>query len=173
MTVHLRRRIVVALWLLSLSLATSIRCRVWASDRALWADAVEKAPLKPRVVMNDGRAHELAGDTEAAERAYRRVIGLSFDQRRSLYVRRFSQAAAEVNLAHLDMKAGRLASAMRKLDDTLADFPTFPYAHYNRGAIFWAVGACEDARTEYRLALSGDPSLPMPTDPCASSVSGS
>ncbi len=157
----------VAFWLLSLSAATSIRARVWQSDRALWADAAAKAPQKPRPVLNDGRAHELSGDPAYAETAYRKAIGLSFDGRRSAYVRRFTQAAGEVNLAHLRMARGEMASAMQILDQVLEEWPAFPYAAYNKGSILWAFGYCDDAIVEFKTALAGDPTLPPPKQRCA------
>ena len=145
---------------------THHRVQVWQTDLRLWTDAAAKAPFKPRPVMNEGRMHELAGDVEFADAAYRRVISLSFDPRRSAYNRRFSQAAAETNLAHLAMKQGKFATAMRILDNTIADWPEFPYAHYNRGAILWTVGACADAWREYGVAMTTDPTLPAPKGSC-------
>ncbi len=160
-------RIAIATWLLGLAVTTSIRARVWRSDQALWSDAVAKAPDKPRPVLNDGRAHELAGDVTYAETAYRRALSLSFDERRSAYVRRFTRAAAETNLAHLRMNRGEWASAMRILDDTIRDWPAWPYGHYNRGSILWIYGACDAAWTEFAIAHQGDPSLPPPKGTCA------
>lgn len=163
--------VVVGGWLLSLPLVTATRVRVWQSDRVLWADALVKAPQKLRVVLNDGRQHELVGDVVYAEAAYRRVIGMAlFQAHGSRYLRQFSEAAAETNLAHLLMKQGKLASAMVVLDMILTEWPMFPYAHYNKGAIFWAVGACEDARVEYDFAVRVEPSLPLPTTPCVPSA---
>lgn len=150
-----------------LAISTFVRVQtVWQSDQTLWADAVRTSPRKPRVVMNLGRAYELAGDVVTAEAAYRSVIWLSWDPRRSAYVRRFSQAAAETNLAHLEMKQGHLASALQILDGTLTDFPTFPYAHYNRGWILWTLGVCDLARESFGRAFAADPTLPRPTGAC-------
>lgn len=156
----------VAGWLLALGVSTTVRCHVWTSDLSLWTDAAAKAPLKPRPVINEGRAHELAGQPEWAEAAYVRVIGLTWDTRRPAALRRYSKAAAETNLAHLHMKRGELASAMRILDDVARDWPDFPYAHYNRATIFWAYGLCDHAWTEYRRAFLVDPSLPQPKGTC-------
>ncbi len=160
------RWIVVLGWLGALGALTTIRCAVWQTDAALWADALITSPEKPRVVMNDARTHELAGDVAYADRAYREVIYLSFDPRRSKYVRTFSMAAAETNLAHLAMKEGRMASAMRLLEATLSYWPEFPYAHYNKGSILWVYGACEAAWDEIRYAQSIDPMLPNPKGEC-------
>lgn len=154
------------LWLLALGIVTNQRVSVWKSDASLWADAYAKAPLKPRPTINNGRAHELAGDPVSAEDLYRKAIWLAFDERRSAYVRRFSQAAAETNIAHLYMADGRLGSAMKILDGTLAEWPEFPYALYNRAAILWAYGACTEAQTTYAKAQQVDPALPGPKGIC-------
>jgi tetratricopeptide (TPR) repeat protein len=167
------RRVVVAVWLVGLSQVTEARLRVWQSDRALWADARAKAPAKPRAVMNYGRALELSGDSAGAEALYRTVIGLSFDQQRSAYVQRFSRAAAETNIAHLYMKRGWFATAMRMLDSTVAEWPSFAAAHYNRGSILWAIGACADAYQAFHTALQIDPTLPPPMGTCTPSESPS
>lgn len=159
-------RVIVLGWVLGLPFVTFARVVVWHSDETLWADAVRKAPEKARPIMNLGRAHELRGDVTFADTAYRKAIALSFDPRRSDYDMRFTQAAAETNLAHLAMKAGNLAIAMRILDTTLRQWPTFPYAHYNRGTILKVVGACEESATEYGLALRLAPDLPQPIGEC-------
>ena len=163
-------RVLVAVWLLGLPVLTRARVAVWHSEQSIWEDAVKKAPEKARPIMNLGRAHELAGDEVLADAAYRRAISLSFDPRRTEYDRNFTQAAAETNLAHIAMKHGQLASAITILDMTLRHWPDFPYAHYNRGSILWAVGACEDARQEYAIARFGDPALPGPHGECIEQI---
>lgn len=160
----------VGLWLSVLSLTTLVRCTVWTSDLRLWADALDKTPDKPRAILNDARAHELAGEDAYAEARYRAVFWLTLDDRRPLVVRRFALAAAETNLAHLAMKRGQMAQAMRILDGTLAWWPDFPYAHYNRGTILWLYGACADGAAEYAIALKGDPWLPPLREPCPSAT---
>lgn len=164
----MRTRLILIAWLLVLTWLTSGRVRVFDSDASLWKDALLKAPTKPRPVMNYGRTQELAGDLTGAEAAYRTAIVLSFDQRRPPYMRLSTQAAAETNLAHLHIKAGRLASAMEVLEQTLAYWPIYPYARYNKGAIFWMVGACKEGAKEYDAALLLDPSLALPKEPCKS-----
>lgn len=160
-------RALVLLWLLGLPCFTHARVAVWHSEITLWSDASYKAPWKARPIMNYGRARELAGDSEFSEHAYRLALSYSLDPRRTEYDRKFTQAAAETNLAHLAMKVGKLATAMEIIDGTLQQWPEFPYAHYNRGSILWAVGMCEDAKLEYAIARYGDPALPAPVGDCA------
>lgn len=155
-------RTIGAVFLGGICSATIVRSHVFFDDLTLWTDAARKAPTKMRPVLNEGRAHELRGDPVFAEAAYRKVIWLSWNELRSPYARRFAQAAAETNLAHLAMKEGRFASAMRILDGTLSQWPEFAYAHYNKGSILHAIGECEAAAVEYQAALQGDPSLPRP-----------
>jgi len=170
MPIRRRARMVLGLWLALLATTTAVRARVWHDELALWQDAAAQAPEKLRPQVNLGRAYELAGDLFEAERAYKTVIGLSFDVRQSAYQRRFARAAAETNLAHLAMKAGQFATAMRILDSALEVWPEFPFAHYNRAAIFWTVGACDLAREEYQIASRQDVALPqLPSTPCTAS----
>lgn len=147
---------------------THSRVAVWQTDETLWRDAAAQSPTKIRPLLNLARARELAGDWVRAEMDYRAVIGMVDDPRRPARDRRFAHAAALTNLAHVDMKRGRLATAMRTLDETLTVWPDFPYAHYNRAVILWSVGACADAMQAYRLAQQGDTSLIVPHEPCFS-----
>lgn len=145
------RRLILGVWLLSLPVGTWVRCHVWRSERALWANAVQGSPLKPRPRINLGRALEIEGDLEGAEREYRLTISLSFDARRSPTTQRLSRASAENNIAHLYMKIGRNGSALKVLDQILEDWPTFPYALYNRAVLLSAVGACDEALADTQI----------------------
>lgn len=162
-----RRGLIVG-WLALLAGSTFARAHVWQSDRQLWANAARQAPLKPRPLLNYGRTLEQAGEWDQADDLYRRVIGLSFDARRGTYLNRYTRAAAETNLAHLYILRGWHASALRVLNNTLEDWPEFPYARYNRGALLWAYGACRDARADFTVAQRWDATLPDPTTPCPS-----
>lgn len=158
---------VIVLWLAASAVTTHHRLPVWASDLTLWTDAAMKAPLKPRPVMNLGRARELGGDLETAAEAYRQTIRLTGDARRG--DRKFAKAAAQSNLAHVYMQEGRFASAMITLNHALLEYPDFPYAHYNKGALLWFFGACEDATKLLHTARSKDPALAEYKPPCGQS----
>jgi tetratricopeptide (TPR) repeat protein len=162
----MRTRVVLIVWVVALAWVTSGRVRVFQTGKTLWADAHAKAPTKPRPTLNYARELELSGDVAGAEALYREVIAQAWDPRRPAYMRLSSQAAAETNIAHLRIKAGKFASAMEILDQTLKYWPIYPYAHFNRGTIFWELGLCEEARKEYQQAIDRDPALSLPTNPC-------
>lgn len=162
---HLRA-LVVIVWIGVLAGCSVVRLDAYQSEQALWASAQQASPQKPRPTLNLGRVHELAGDLATAEAAYRRTAALAMLPGRTPYEQRFIVAAVETNLAHLDMKRGNLASAMRRLDAILVQWPDFPYAQYNRGAILWAVGACDLALAAFTVAQRGDAALAMPSQPC-------
>lgn len=145
---------------------THDRLAVWQDELSLWTAAAAVTPTKIRPVLNLARARELKGDFVSAEMGYRAVFDLTADPRRSTRDRRFARAAAVTNLAHLNMKRGNLASAMRQLDEALILWPDFPYAHYNRAVILWWVGACAEAERSYALARAYEPGFIAPSEPC-------
>ena len=159
-------RACVVIWLLVLAWLTSARTVVFQSNLALWTDASQKAPTKPRPTLNYGRELELAGDVVRAEAFYREVIAQVWDPRRPPYARLSGQAAAETNIAHLRLKAGKGASALEILTFTLSYWPIYPYAKWNRGTIYWDLGLCEEARKDFEAALQLDPALTVPPTPC-------
>ena len=142
----------------------------WTSEMAVWQQAVTVTPHRPRPLVNLGSTYDHAGQRWQANVAYKQALGESYDLRRGSQWRREVKATVEVNIAHVLMEQGYLASAMRELDITIADYPTFPYAHYNRGAVLRLYGACFEAMREYQLALillrvEGRQVLPTP-EPC-------
>lgn len=143
---------VMVCWMVSLPLLTFQQTHVWTSEKALWANAVKFSPLKPRPHINLGRAFELDHDQANAEDQYLLTISLSYDERRPGWSQRFARAAAETNIAHLEMTHGLNASAMRILDQVIAEWPEFPYAQYNRAVILSAVGVCPEAMHAYQMA---------------------
>jgi tetratricopeptide (TPR) repeat protein len=158
------RWLLILAWLAVLAMTAHRRLDVWQNEETLWADAAAKAPLKPRPVLNLGRVHELRGDLGFAEQSYRDVIHLASDRRRGDW--QFAKAAAESNLAHVFIKQGRFASAMTVIEHGLFEFPAFPYLHYNRGAILWQHGACDDAQRDLTTARASDPNLAEYPEPC-------
>ena len=165
------RLVLVAFWVWSGGMAclTAQRVTIWTSETALWADAVAKAPGKPRPLVNLARQADLQHDLATAERLYRAAVTISHDSRRPPRSQRHVRAAAQTNLAHVLMKRGDAASAMRLLDSILAEWPTYPYAHFNRGYILRAYGLCDEAIKEYEMALAGDPTLVLPSPLCLDS----
>ena len=139
----------------------------WGSDRALWEQAVAMTPDRPRPHINLGRTYDLEDDYWRAGIAYKTALQEAYDPRRGLLWRKEVRATVEVNIAHLLLRQGYAASAMRELDTVIATYPQFPYAHYNRGATLKFLGACVEAMQEYAMALNymkaqGRSLLPLP-----------
>ncbi len=158
----------LVVWLVVLAGLTAVRVGVWRDEASLWTDAVAQNPTKPRPLVNLGRAYELRGALELARIAYKEAVGASFDLRRAPYVRRYVRAAAETNLAHLLMKSGGegdLVAAYAMLQGVVRDYDSFPYSHFNLGAIHQAHGRCLDAVREVQRARAMDPTLAM-EGPC-------
>ena len=65
-----------------LGAATAVRNQVWQSALALWADASEKSPQKPRIWVNYGTALHFAGryEEKALRRWLRVFVERFFDQ---------------------------------------------------------------------------------------------
>lgn len=148
------------------------RVAVFRTERTLWADAVAKAPSKPRPVMDYGRALEMDGDLAGAEQQFRAVIPLTLDPRRGDKANRFALAAAETNIAHLYLKQDRIWEAIDVLNSTLQWWPGFTYAEYNLGRLMWAHGACEDGMRKIQMARAVDNFLSLPNEACVSSGDG-
>lgn len=146
------RRVLLGGWLVILAGVTSQQVRVWESEQSLWTQAVAWAPLKPRPHLNLGRAFDVSGGTERAEREYLLTTSLAMNPRREPRMQLFARVAAETNLAHLRMQRGQWATAMRILDQVLVEWPNFPYAAYNRAIILAVAGACQAAGESYQMA---------------------
>jgi Flp pilus assembly protein TadD len=113
------------LWLVSLPLLTMVRVPIWQDERALWLEATQHSPLKPRPWVNLGHQDHLAGEKEAAERAYRRAQVLSADPRRPLREQQTGWAVATVNLALLMAQRGELENAKGILREVRTKYPRF------------------------------------------------
>lgn len=86
---------------------TSQRVFLWTNDAALWADAVQRAPEKPRPWLHYGAAI-VHTDAIRAASAFQRARALAERPTRSADERQVDLASAEINLALLARRAGRL-----------------------------------------------------------------
>ncbi len=88
--------------------ATTWRARIWAEPVVFWADAVTKAPDRPRPLNNLGAALIEDGRYVEAEGVFEEVLRLGG-----------SREEAELNLATIAFKTGRIAEARAHLDDAI------------------------------------------------------
>lgn len=102
---------------------TAQRVILWTDDGRLWADAVQQAPLKPRPWLHLGASVALQGDTARATRLFHFARGLARSPERSRDEQVIGQAAAEVNLALLAARDGRLQDARNWITHAQARLP--------------------------------------------------
>jgi len=82
-----RRGFIAAAFVVSVTLgsATVIRNYDYRSEIALWESTVQDSPTKARVWNNLGYAYRLAGDSDAARRAYVKALELDPNHRKAHY----------------------------------------------------------------------------------------
>jgi tetratricopeptide (TPR) repeat protein len=131
----------IAIVLATLSIG---RMEVWRTERALWQEAVERAPGKVRPKIQLARA---VGPPRALE---------LLEQARAL-APEDPQIASELGRVHLEF--GRPQEALRSFGRALALAPRDPQALNNRGAALLALGQGDAARSDFERALEIDPCL--------------
>lgn len=119
-----------------LAAATVQRNRAWVDDMSLWRDALRWSPIMPRVHLYLGNAHrnravreldepKRAAHWQAAEKEYRRVIGLANDGELSL--------RALNNLGSVHFVRGEYEAAGRAYQQALEIRPDYADAIVNLG----------------------------------------
>lgn len=98
-----------------LAVLTAARVHVWGDERALWAEAVSRAPLKPRPWVNLGRQYQLHGQALLAADAYREALRVAQRPGRAMDERIATEAIALINLSVLRSDRGLAVSAMQLL----------------------------------------------------------
>ena len=120
------RAILVGAWLCSLPIQTYSRVQLWHSEPALWAEAAQRAPYKPRVLINYGQMLERDARYPDALTAYLHADAI-IDQRPTqspVYL----HIQAEVDIIDLMIGVGRYEEAQRALITMLHG----PYANAMR-----------------------------------------
>ena len=113
------------------------------------ADALERAPSDPRLlVVKAGLAID-AGDLETVERI---VVGIP-----SGVVSKATVEALEFQYGCLLLETGDLSGATRVFDACLKRRPDWSAAHVNHGMALWRSGDAAGARKAMEVALAADP----------------
>lgn len=177
-----RRRWAGAGLVLVLSALCLGRNPVWATEVALWEDAVAKGPAMFRARANLGLAYKHAGRDEEALQQIRQALALKPDyadawvevgnllsdrgevrEAAAAYTRSLqynpSLEGAHYNLGNLDQGRGDWQGAVAHYREALRLNPTFAEARNNLGQAYEALGRPEEALAEYRQALDLDPGL--------------
>ena len=115
----------VLIWLASLPILTGLRVPIWQDERALWQEATERSPLKPRPWVNLGQQSHVIGDSESAEQAYRTAQRLAANPRRPVREQQTGWAVATVNLALLLAQRGEIQNAGGMIREVREKYPRF------------------------------------------------
>jgi tetratricopeptide (TPR) repeat protein len=132
---------VMALAVVAFSLLAHARGAVWASDLTLWQDAARKSPAMARAQLYLGDAHLKAGQatgaadererhSEAARRAYERVLTMDPTQR-------LLTLQAHNGLSILEAARGDLQASERRLLRVLEESPTYVDGLVNLGNVHY------------------------------------
>lgn len=172
-----------------LGAGTAARNQVWRSALALWKDASEKSPGKPRIWVNLGTALHFAGRFDDAVKAYDRALALGYDPTVPIELvvrntalalvrlRRFDEARARlvsylqraprdagtiVILALVEADTGRLDSAESAARQALAIEPGQSRPYQILGQVQERRGDLQGAYDDFATAARLDPSDPLP-----------
>jgi tetratricopeptide (TPR) repeat protein len=96
-----------------LGAGTAVRNQVWGSALALWRDASEKSPGKPRIWVNYGTALHFAGKFDEAVKAYDRAMALGNDPTVPVELVVRNTALALVRLRRYDEARARLVRYLK------------------------------------------------------------
>jgi tetratricopeptide (TPR) repeat protein len=137
--------LVVALVLLTLFAATVVRNRVWRDEFTLWADVIEKSPLKARGYFHLGQAYALS-DSARARQLYEQ--GLKIDP---------GNPNGHTNLGLILLSQGDITGALQHLHAALSAGGEKPLIWNNIGAAELRRGQISEGLSAFRLALETDP----------------
>ncbi len=138
----------IALFFL-LSAATYSRNLKWLDESLLWADALDKSPLKARPHNSMGRIYLKKG-----------AYGLSLKEFLKAVSIKPEFAPAHSNLAHIYYLQGRLDEAERELGLAMAYGPPYEDLHRRLGFVYLRKGLRSKALDEFARAMKL-----VPTDP--------
>jgi tetratricopeptide (TPR) repeat protein len=134
---------------LTLSLATHQRNRVWQDSRKLWQDVLAKYPNDERAYNNLGDVHDEAGDPDAALEAFRAAIRINPNYQKA-YVNR------GVLYASQGESFRALEDFSRAIDidpEDLNWWPVYGEALQSRGVIYLQLGKFEPAIEDLTRAI--------------------
>jgi tetratricopeptide (TPR) repeat protein len=122
------------------------RNALWASEKALWQDASDHAPLMPRPHLRMGMLLRGEGESQAAEEAYRRVLALDP-----------GYAPAYNNLGNLKRERGQSDEALSLYQTALELRPSYVEAMINLATTYSERGEYARAEELFLQALPLSP----------------
>ena len=138
------RQVIIALLLIAavLTAATYMRNNVWKDELALWSDAAEKSPGKPRVHNNLGNVYSSLGRFEEAEKEFKLAMG-SGPRSEKMYF----------NMGIVYASRGLLDKAIEQYRIALKMKPDYPAPYNNLGSIYNDMGLTDKAIENYMSAI--------------------
>ncbi len=133
----------VAALVLALATATHLRNRAWASEVALWAQAVDRNPASAEAWYGYADALRFAKEFDRAVIAYREAVELD-----NLFLDAWN------NLGIALAEQGKAAEAREVWLETLQRHPSYCRAHNNLGWLYFRQRRWESALAEFRTTLS-------------------
>ena len=104
------------------SASTATRVRIWQDEAALWGDATQKAPFKPKAWNNLGNALASLGQAQQARRAYETATRTAESPVRLRDERAYGIAISQANLAMMEADSGQLKEAVARLAPVVAKY---------------------------------------------------
>jgi Flp pilus assembly protein TadD len=116
---------------------------VWRTNLSLWGRAVTLAPEKARVLLNFGRALDIAGVQADAEVNYRQAWALS--ESLPAGERAVIDRAVRTNLGHLALVRGDPNEAVAILKGVVSTYHEFPPAELGLAFALMTARRCNEA----------------------------
>jgi tetratricopeptide (TPR) repeat protein len=138
-----------------LGVSTAARNQVWQSALALWADASQKAPEKPRIWVNYGTALHFANRFDEAVKAYDGALALGYDPTVPVELVVRNTALALVRLRRYDEARARLVSYLQKAPRDAQTIVILALVEVDTGRL-------DDAERAARQAMVLDPRQSRP-----------
>jgi len=137
---------VMVLMVLTNTVLTYERNKVWKSDYTLWGDSAKKSPDKPRPLNNYGKALADAGHASEALTYYDKAIKWN----PSFYAAYYNRGNTRLNL-------GDYKGAVADYEETLRINPNYPDAYYNLGNVLSRQGKMVEAVACLKEAIALKP----------------
>jgi tetratricopeptide (TPR) repeat protein len=173
---------VLVLLVLTNTVLTYERNKVWKSEYTLWADCLKKSPNKPRPLNAYGKALADAGNASEALTYYNRSIemnprfflayenrgnaktklgdyrGAITDYEETLRINPY-HADGHYNLGNALARQGKMAEAVAQLKEAVKIIPRSADYHNNLGYVLALQGKEEEAITHFQEAIRLKPDL--------------
>ena len=137
---------ILVLLVLTNTVLTYERNKVWRSDYTLWADCLKKSPNKPRPLNGYGDALADAGNASEALMYYDKAIEIN----PHFYLAYENRGNAKINL-------GDYKGAVADYEEALRIAPYYSVGHYNLGNALALQGKTEEATAHLKEAIRLQP----------------